>query len=106
LAASQSRITTTDYQNWNDANLSSAVNITSDLQSDFNTSSSDGGFGANLTTYRQSVEDVNGLTGVNRQAWTASSAAGKKNKTASVKSTASSGEVLSSATFYLNTDVP
>jgi hypothetical protein len=98
LAASQARVTTTDYQNWNDASLSSAVDInTSALQSDFNTSSSYGGFGANLTTYRQSVKDVSGLSGVNRQAWIASSAGSKA---------VGSGEVLSGGMFSLNVPVP
>jgi hypothetical protein len=107
LAASQSRVTTTDYQDWNDADLGAAVGIDSAaLQSDFNTSTNSGGFGANLTTYSQSVKDVNGLSGVNRQAWIATSAAANKNKKSSAKSGLSSGEVLSGGMFSLNVPVP
>src|SRR5215213_2714767 len=101
LGASQSRTTTTDYQNWNDANIGNASGIdTSGLEGDFHTSSSYGGFGADLTTYSQSVNDVNGITGLNRQAWIASSS-GSGNS-----GSVPAGSVMSAGFFSINVPVP
>ena len=48
MQAAQSRVTETDYQDWNDANLAQSIHIGDDstLQNSYNTSTSSSGFGA------------------------------------------------------------
>jgi RHS repeat-associated protein len=70
FGASQSRLLTSDDQNWDDASLGTASGIAdAGLGTEFNTSSRYGGFGADLTVFAQKVRDRSGLTGLSRQAW-------------------------------------
>jgi hypothetical protein len=80
MAASQSRIVTADYQNWNDAGLAAAVGLSGNLENDFRTSDSNNGFGPNLTVYQQKITDPLGLTQIARVAWESSSAAAADKK--------------------------
>jgi hypothetical protein len=76
MGAAQSRTVTSDYQNWSDAGLSAASGInTATLQSEFNTTTSYGGFGASLTTFGQRISDPAGVTSLSRQAWQDANAA-------------------------------
>jgi hypothetical protein len=70
FGAGQSRLMTSDNQNWSDASLGLASGIASaGLETEFNTSSSSGGFGANMTTFTQAVVDSRALTRLSRRAW-------------------------------------
>jgi hypothetical protein len=72
MSASQSRVVNSDYQDWNDAGIGAASGAdTAGLESDFNTTSRYGGFGATLTTFAQEVKDTRRLSGLSRQAWQA-----------------------------------
>jgi hypothetical protein len=65
LGAAQSRTVASDYQSWSDAGLGAASGIdTTTLENTFNTATSSQGFGASLTSYRQSISDAIGLTGL------------------------------------------
>ncbi|HKG75112.1 MAG TPA: hypothetical protein VKA79_12780, partial [Aestuariivirgaceae bacterium] len=70
LGASQTRVVTRDYQNWQDAGIGTASGIdASALENLFRTTSSYGGFGPSLTRYEQDISDVRGSTGLSRKAW-------------------------------------
>ncbi len=70
LGASQTRVVTSDYQNWQDAGVGTASGIdASALKNFFQTTSSYGGFGPSLTRYEQDIRDVRGSTGLSRKAW-------------------------------------
>jgi hypothetical protein len=70
LGAAQSRVVTSDYQNWQDARIGTASGIdASGLETLFYTTSRYGGFGPSLTRYEQDIRDVRGSTGLSRKAW-------------------------------------
>ena len=100
MAASQSRIVTADYQNWNDAGLAAAVGLSGNLENDFRTSDSNNGFGPNLTVYQQKITDPLGLTQIARVAWENSSAA------AADKKDQAPASLMHAQTFAAQTPVP
>jgi RHS repeat-associated protein len=80
LGASQSRVVTSDYQNWQDAGVGTASGMAqASLETAFTLSDSYAGFGASLTRYRQRIKDTERLSQLSRQAWQESSSGAIQN---------------------------
>jgi hypothetical protein len=72
LGAEQSRVVSSAYQDWSEAQVGVSSGIdTGGLQSSFTVGSRSSGLGGSLTVYGQRIRDVLGLSGLERRAWQA-----------------------------------